>query len=100
LKDKGVPAISVLGQTTERRNTTVKRNMPDPFQIDKIRFQDCFTVPSLRHFIVLMTGWTLTVGSHAISQVILTAQAHESEHFASVYRFFSRAKWDPDRHRR
>ena len=74
-----------------------KRNMPDPFQIDKIRFQDCFTAPSLRHFIVLMTGWALTVGSHTISQVILTMQAHESEHFASVYRFLSRAKWDLDR---
>jgi hypothetical protein len=74
-----------------------KRNMPDPFQIDKIRFQDCFTAPSLRHFVVLMTGWALTVGSHTISQVILTMQAYESEHFASVYRFLSRAKWDPDR---
>ena len=74
-----------------------KRNMPDPFAVDKIHFQDCFTAPSLRHFIVLMTGWALTVGSHTISQVILTMQAHESEHFASVYRFLSRAKWDPDR---
>jgi hypothetical protein len=97
LKDKGVPAISVLAKTMERRNAMAKRNMPDPFQIDKIRFQDCFTAPSLRHFIVLMTGWALTVGSHTISQVILTMQAHESEHFASVYRFLSRAKWDPDR---
>ena len=74
-----------------------KLNMPDPFQIDKIRFQDCFTAPSLRHFVVLMTGWVLTVGCHTISQVILTVQAHESKHFASVYRFLSRAKWDPDK---
>jgi hypothetical protein len=81
----------------ERRNAMAKRNMPDPFAVDKIHFQDCFTAPSLRHFIVLMTGWALTVGSHTISQVILTMQAHESEHFASVYRFLSRAKWDPDR---
>jgi len=81
----------------ERRNAMAKRNMPDPFQIDKIRFQDCFTAPSLRHFIVLMTGWVLTVGSHTISQVILTAQAHEWKHFASVYRFLSRAEWDLDR---
>lgn len=74
-----------------------KRNLPDPFEIDKIRFQDCFTAPSLRHFVVLMTGWVLTVGSHTISQVILTAEAHESEHFASLYRFLSRARWEPDR---
>lgn len=74
-----------------------KRNMHDPFQLDKIRFLDCFTAPSLRLFIVLLAGWVLTVGTHTISQVILTVRAHESEHFASVYRFLSRAKWDPDR---
>jgi hypothetical protein len=79
------------------RNAVAKRNLPDPFEIDKIRFQDCFTAPSLRHFVVLMTGWVMTVGTHTISQVILTAEAHESEHFASLYRFLSRARWEPDR---
>lgn len=74
-----------------------RRNLPDPFEIDKVRFQDCFTAPSLRHFVVLMTGWVVTVGTHTLSQVILTAEAHESEHFASLYRFWSRARWGPDR---
>jgi len=74
-----------------------KRNLPDPFEIDKVRFQDCFTAPSLRHFVVLMTGWVVTVGTHTISRVILTAEAHESEHFSSLYRFLSRARWEPDR---
>ena len=74
-----------------------KRNLPDLFEIDKVRFRDCFTAPSLRHFVVLMTGWVLTVGMHTISHLILTAEAHESEHFASLYRFLSRAKWEPDR---
>lgn len=73
-----------------------KRNLPQPFEIDKIRFKDCFTAPSLRHFVVLITGWVLTVGTHTISQVILTTGLHESEHFSSVYKFFSQAKWDPD----
>jgi hypothetical protein len=73
-----------------------KGNVPDPFQIDKICFQDCFTAPSLRHFTVLMTGWVLTVGVHTISNVMLTVQAHTFEHFASLYRFFSRAKWNQD----
>jgi hypothetical protein len=48
-----------------------KRNLPQPFQIDKMRFGDCFTAPSFRHFGVLITGWVLTVGVHTISQVIL-----------------------------
>jgi hypothetical protein len=73
-----------------------KRNLPQPFQIDKMRFKDCFTAPSLRHFAALMTGWVMTVGVHTISQVILTSGLHESEHFSSIYRFLHKAKWSPD----
>ena len=94
----GVPAISLFAKTCGKGGTPMaKRNLPDPFEIDKVRFRDCFTAPSLRHFVVLMTGWVLTVGMHTISHLILTAEAHESEHFASLYRFLSRAKWEPDR---
>jgi hypothetical protein len=73
-----------------------KRNLPQPFQIDKVRFGDCFTAPSLRHFGVLITGWVLTVGVHTISQVILTSGLHESESFVTIYRFLEKAKWAPD----
>jgi hypothetical protein len=73
-----------------------KRNLPQPFQIDKVRFADCFTAPSLRHFGVLITGWVLTVGVHTISQVIFTSGLHESESFVSIYRFLQKAKWSPD----
>jgi hypothetical protein len=74
-----------------------KRKLPQPFEIDKIKFKHCFTAPSLRHFAALMTGWVLTVGVHTISQVILTTGLHESEHFSSAYNFFLRRKWDVDR---
>jgi len=74
-----------------------KRNLPQPFEIDKIRFKDCFTEPSLRHFVVLITGWVLTVGTHTVSPVILTMGLHESQHFATIYKFLLRGKWDPDR---
>jgi hypothetical protein len=73
-----------------------KRNLPQPFQIDKVRFADCLTAPSLQHFGVLITGWVLTVGVHTISQVILAGRLHESESFVSIYRFLQRAKWTPD----
>jgi len=73
-----------------------KRSLPQPFEIHKIHFKECFTAPSLRHFSVLITGWVLTVGVHTISQVVLTAGLSESEHFASIYRFLQRAKWAPD----
>lgn len=72
-------------------------NVPQPFEIDKIRFRHCFSVPSLRHFSVLFTGWVLTVGVHTISRVILTTGLHESEHFSSAYNFFLRRNWDVDR---
>ena len=62
-----------------------KRSLPQPFEIDKIRFNDCFGAPSMRHFSVLITGWVLSVGTHTISQVILAAGVHESEHFATIY---------------
>jgi hypothetical protein len=73
-----------------------KTNLPQPFQIDKVRFADCFSAPSLRHFGALITGWVLTVGVHTISQVILTGRLHEWESFVSIYRFLQKAKWAPD----
>lgn len=73
-----------------------KRNLPQPFQIDNVRFADCFTRPSLRHFGVLIASWVLTIGLHTISQVILTGGLYESESFVSIYRFLQKAKWAPD----
>jgi hypothetical protein len=72
------------------------RNLPDPFGIHKRDFSLCFSQPSLRHFTMLLMGWVLTVGAHTVSRVILTVGAHEKEHFASVYRFLSRAVWSWD----
>ena len=74
-----------------------KRNVPQPFEIDKIRFRDCFTAPSLRHFAALITGWVLTVGVHTISKVILAGGLHESESFVGIYRFLQRAERSRDR---
>ena len=74
-----------------------KRNLPQAFEIDKIRFGDCFSSPSLRHFAILITGWALTVGTHTITQVILATRLHESEHFATIYKFLGKTKWELDR---
>ncbi|MGC8602510.1 MAG: transposase [Desulfomonilaceae bacterium] len=37
------------------------------------------------------------MGTNTLSQVILAIGAHESEHFANIYKFFGKAKWDPDK---
>lgn len=82
--------MSRLGKQTEGNYAVAKRNLPQPFEFDKARFQDWCPAPSLRHFSMLMTDWVLTAGTHMIGQVILTAEAHESGHVASLYRFLSR----------
>ncbi len=73
-----------------------KRPVPQPFAIEEIFFRACFSAPSWRHFTVLLIGWVLTVGKHTISNVILTMKLEELEHFASAYRFLSRAIWNRD----
>ena len=75
-----------------RRNAKVKRNIPDPFAIDEIRFRVCFSAPSFHIFVALVIGWVLTVGKHTVSQVILTMQLHEYRHFATIYRFLGKGK--------
>lgn len=74
----------------------MKRGIGEPFTIDEISFRKCFSAPSLEIFMALVIGWALTVGRHTISRVILTMGLHESRHFASVYRFFSRERWLAD----
>lgn len=73
-----------------------KRDVPQPFHIEEINFRTCFSAPSLRHFIALMTGWVLTVGKRTISNVIAATRLHEVENFVTLYRFFARAVWNPD----
>jgi len=73
-----------------------ERPIAHPFGIDEIYFRSCFSAPSFRIFVALLMGWVLTVGTHTISQVMLTMRLHESRHFASIYRFLARGRWEPD----
>jgi hypothetical protein len=72
------------------------QHIPAPFEIDEIHFRSCFSAPSFRIFVALLIGWVLTVGKHTISQVILTMRLDESRHFASIFRFLAKARWNPD----
>lgn len=74
----------------------VKESTAEPFKIEAICFKHCFSAPSLPIFVALITGWVLTVGKHTISQVILTMGLHESRHFASIYRFLGKGRWQID----
>lgn len=73
-----------------------RRPLPDYFGIDKKYFGGCFSRPGLEHFVLLVTGWVLTVGKHTISRVILTIGARTERHYTSLYHFLSRAVWACD----
>jgi hypothetical protein len=74
----------------------LKKCIPEPFEIDEICLGVCFSAPSYRIFAALLVGWVLTVGTHTISKVILTMGLHESRHFATIYRFLGKGRWNAE----
>jgi len=74
----------------------LKKCIPDPFEIDDISLNVCFSAPSYRIFTALLVGWVLTVGTHTISKVILTMGLHEFRHFATIYRFLGKGRWSAE----
>jgi SRSO17 transposase len=55
-----------------------------------------FSQPSFQNFVLLMKGWILA-GVRAMTSTALEAYGQFPKHFATYYRFFSRAAWNPDR---
>lgn len=56
-----------------------------------------FTAPTRETFAVVATGWMLCLGRHTVTRVIASAAERAGKHLASYRRFFSRARWEPDR---
>ena len=63
-------------------------------------WEDCFrpplTRPSVVNLIVILTGWVLTQGPHAVTQALVTTDVARRRHWETFHRFFSRGTWDPD----
>lgn len=60
-------------------------------------FAGCFTRPTFENFLTLVSGWILCQGRHCISRVIQVAGGPaRAKHFATLYRFLSRARWSTD----
>jgi len=55
-----------------------------------------FSQPSFQNFALLMEGWILA-GARAMTSTALESCGHFPKHFATYYRFFSRAVWSADR---
>lgn len=57
-----------------------------------------FTEPSFRNFTALACDWILCTGKRTISRVIqFDGLGEERRHHSIFYRFFSRARWDPEK---
>lgn len=59
-------------------------------------FECCFTKPSFRTFVTLLSGWALTTGRHTVTAVVRSANAVGWKHISSFHRFFSQARWSTD----
>src|SRR5438105_1485113 len=54
------------------------------------------TRPGFNNLVVLMVGWVLTQGPHAVTQALVCTQVAGRRHHEAFHRFFSRGTWDPD----
>jgi hypothetical protein len=84
-------------QKTHRRGSAREQYILASLQVILDSFSGCFTRPSFENFVALASGWILCQGRHCISRVIQVAGGRGGEkHFATLYRFLSRARWSPD----
>lgn len=80
-----------------RRGSAPEQSIPASLQGILDSFACCFTRPSFENFVALVSGWILCPGRHCLSRVIQVAGGPGSaKHFATLYRFLSRARWSAD----
>jgi SRSO17 transposase len=68
---------------------------PDSFHDMLVPLAVVFSQPSFQNFVLLMEGWILA-GARAMTSTALAACREFPKHFATYYRFFSRAVWKAD----
>ena len=66
------------------------------FHMMLVPFAEVFSQPSFHNFLFLIEGWVLA-GARAMTSTALAARRDLPKHFATYYRFFSRAAWNADR---
>jgi DDE superfamily endonuclease len=54
------------------------------------------TQPSFENMLVLVFGWLLTQGPHAVTEALVMTGVAGRRHHEAFHRFFSRARWEPD----
>jgi len=59
-------------------------------------FRIVLTKPSFGNMLVVVCGWLLTQGPHAVTEALLRTGVAGRRHHEAYHRFFSRARWEPD----
>jgi hypothetical protein len=59
-------------------------------------FRPCLTRPGFANFVVILAGWVLTQGPHAVTAALVATDVARRRHWEAFHRFFSRGAWDPD----
>jgi hypothetical protein len=63
-------------------------------------WEDCFrpalTRPGFIRLVVVLSGWVLTQGTHAITAALVATDVARRRHWEAFHRFFSRGSWDAD----
>lgn len=59
-------------------------------------FRIVLTQPSFSNLLVVVCGWLLTQGQHAVTEALVMTGVAGRRHHAAFHRFFSRARWEPD----
>jgi hypothetical protein len=54
------------------------------------------TRPGFDNMVVVLVGWVLTNGTHAITQALVVTSVSGRRHHETFHRFFSRGSWEPD----
>ena len=54
------------------------------------------TKPSFGNLLVVVCGWLLTQGPHAVTEALVMTGVAGRRHHAAFHRLFSRARWEPD----
>jgi hypothetical protein len=59
-------------------------------------FRWVFTAPTFNTFVLLMSGWILSVRHRYVTDLIISSDSVGNGHFSDYHRFFSHAAWDID----
>ena len=79
---------------------TKKAMSTSSFRSLRTLWEECFryglTRPGYNNLVVVLAGWLLTQGSHAITEALVATGVSGRRHWEAFHRLFSRGAWSPD----